>query len=65
MSPSAPPYRPVLEGAAYAQPYDFGPKGDRVKSRLGVMVQEVFLGAKDADTALRDAARDIERLGAL
>jgi len=29
------------------------------------MVQEVFLGAKDADTALRDAARDIERLGAL
>jgi multiple sugar transport system substrate-binding protein len=60
-----PPYRPVLEGAAYAQPYDFGPKGDRVKSRLGVMVQEVFLGAKDADTALRDAARDIERLGAL
>jgi multiple sugar transport system substrate-binding protein len=62
---SRPEYRPVLEGAGYAMPYDFGPKGDRVKSRLGSMVEEVFLGAKEADAALADAARDIERLNEL
>lgn len=60
-----PEYRAVLEGAGYGVPYDFGPKGDRVKGRLGVMVQEVFLGAKDADTAVADAARDLERLSEL
>jgi hypothetical protein len=29
------------------------------------MVQEVFLGAKDSRTALRDAARDIDRINRL
>lgn len=57
-----PEYRPILSGAAYARPYEFGPKGDRVKDRLGVAVQEIFLGAKDAETALSDACADIDRL---
>jgi multiple sugar transport system substrate-binding protein len=60
-----PEYRPILDAAAYATPYEFGPKGDRVRERLGTMVQEVFLGAKDAATALRDAARDIDRIDRL
>lgn len=57
-----PEYRPILAGAAYAQPYEFGPRGDRVKDRLGVAVQEVFLGAKDARSALSDACAEIDRI---
>lgn len=60
-----PEYRPILDAAAYAVPYRFGPKGDRVRQRLGAMVQEVFLGAKDIPTALRDAARDIDQINRL
>ena len=55
-------YQPVLDGAGYAQPFEFGKRGDRVKDRLGVMVQEVFLRAKTAPQALGDAAADIDRL---
>jgi multiple sugar transport system substrate-binding protein len=60
-----PEYRPILEGAAYAVPFEFGPKGDRVRDRLGAMVQEVFLGAKDPASALRDAAREIDQINRL
>jgi multiple sugar transport system substrate-binding protein len=55
-------YQSVLDGAGYAQPFEFGKRGDRVKDRLGVMVQEVFLGAKTGPKALADAAKDIDRL---
>lgn len=60
-----PAYRPILDAATYAVPYWFGPKGDRVRERLGAMVQEVFLGAKDVPSALRDAARDIDQIDRL
>jgi multiple sugar transport system substrate-binding protein len=60
-----PEYQPILNGAAYAMPYEFGPKGNRVKDRLGTMVQEVFLGAKDPASALRDAAREIDQINRL
>lgn len=55
-------YRPILEAAAYAQPYDFGPQGPRINDRLGVALQEVLLGVKPAARALEDAARDIDLL---
>jgi multiple sugar transport system substrate-binding protein len=57
-----PEYRPILEAAAYAQPYDFGPQGPRVNDRLGVALQEVLLGVKSAQKALEEAARDIDLL---
>ena len=57
-----PEYKPILAGAQYAQPYEFGPKGDRVKDRLGVAVQEIFVGAKGPDEALPDACTEIDRL---
>jgi len=60
-----PAYGPVLDAASYAIPYEFGPKGDRVRERLGTMMQEVFLGGTDAATALRDAARDIDQINRL
>ena len=52
----------VLAGAEYARPFAFGAKGDRVKDRLGVAVQEVFLGAKTAPEALKDACTEIDQL---
>jgi multiple sugar transport system substrate-binding protein len=57
-----PEYLPILEAAAYAQPYDFGPQGPRINERLGVALQEVLLGVKPAAQALRDAAQDIDLL---
>jgi multiple sugar transport system substrate-binding protein len=60
-----PEYRPILDAVVYAVPYEFGPKGDRVRERLATMVQEVFLGAKDAPSALRDVARDIDQINRL
>ncbi len=57
-----PEYLPILDAAAYAQPYDFGPQGPRINERLGVAIQEVLLGVKPAAQALRDAAQDIDRL---
>jgi multiple sugar transport system substrate-binding protein len=60
-----PEYRPILDAAAHAQPYEFGPKGDRVRERLGSMVQEVFLRTKPVPRALADAARDIDQINRL
>jgi multiple sugar transport system substrate-binding protein len=60
-----PEYRPILDAAAYARPYEFGPKGDRVRERLGAMVQEVFLRTKPVPHALADAARDIDQINRL
>ncbi len=57
-----PEYRPILEAAAYAQPYDFGPQGPRIVERLGFALQEVLLGVKSPAKALEEAARDIDRL---
>lgn len=57
-----PEYRPILEAAAYALPYDFGPQGPRINDRLGVALQEVVLSVKPAARALEDAARDIDQL---
>lgn len=57
-----PEYRPILEAAAYAKPYDFGPQGPRIVDRLGVALQEVLLGVKTSERALQDAARDIDLL---
>ncbi len=57
-----PEYKAILAGADYAQPYEFGPKGDRIKDRLGVAVQEVFLGAKEPARALADACEEIDRI---
>lgn len=57
-----PEYRPILDAAAYAMPYDFGPQGPRIVERLGVALQEVLLGVKPAGRALEDAARDIDQL---
>ena len=60
-----PEYLPVLAGAAYAKPYEFGPKGTRVSERLGLAVQEIFLGAKPPVRALRDACDEIDLLNTL
>jgi multiple sugar transport system substrate-binding protein len=60
-----PEYQPILDAAAYAQPYDFGPQGPRINDRLGVALQEVLLGVKSSARALEDAARDIDLLGQL
>jgi multiple sugar transport system substrate-binding protein len=60
-----PEYRPILDAVTYAVPYEFGVNGDRVKERLGAMVQEVFLGAKDTQSALKEAARDIDQINRL
>jgi multiple sugar transport system substrate-binding protein len=60
-----PEYQPILNATAYAEPYEFGLKGDRVRERLGSMVQEVFLGAKPVPDALADAARDIDQINRL
>lgn len=57
-----PEYRPILEAAAYALPYDFGPEGPRINDRLGVAMQEALLGVKTPKRALEDAARDIDLL---
>lgn len=57
-----PTYRPFLAGAKYADPYEFGPKGARVSARVGVAVQEVFLGVKGPEQALEEASRDVDRL---
>ncbi|MNX16078.1 Multiple sugar-binding protein precursor [compost metagenome] len=57
-----PESRPILEAAAYARPYDFGPQGPRIIDRLGVALQEVLLGVKPPEQALRDAAKDIDLL---
>jgi len=57
-----PEYGPILAGADYAVPYEFGPKGDRVKNRLGVAVQEIFLGAKQPAEALEDACKEVDRI---
>lgn len=57
-----PDYRPILEAAAYATPYDFGPQGPRIVDRLGVALQEVLLGVKTSERALQEAARDIDLL---
>ncbi|MNX90433.1 putative arabinose-binding protein precursor [compost metagenome] len=60
-----PRYRPILEAAAYAQPYAFGPQGNRVNDRLGLAVQEVLLGVKSPQQALVDAAAAIDRINRL
>ncbi len=57
-----PRYAPLLEGVRFGRAYEFGPKSNRVEARLSVAVQEVFLGAKSAAAALRDAAIEIDRL---
>jgi multiple sugar transport system substrate-binding protein len=57
-----PRYQPMLAGAAYARPYQFGAKGDRIKDRVGVAMQEVFLGVKSHKQALEDAAADVDQL---
>ena len=57
-----PEYQPVLAGAAYAKPFDFGPKGSRVQPRLEVAIQETFLGAKSPRQALVDACEEIDRI---
>lgn len=62
---SRPEYQPILAGSRYAAPFEFGPKGKAVYDRLGVSLQEVFLGAKPADQALKDAADEIDRLSKL
>jgi multiple sugar transport system substrate-binding protein len=60
-----PEYLPILAGAAYAKPYEFGRKGTHVSERLGVAVQEVFLAAKPPERALRDACDEIDLLNSL
>jgi multiple sugar transport system substrate-binding protein len=57
-----PKYQPILKGAEYARPYEFGPRGDRIKDRVGVAMQEVFLGVKGPQQALKDASDDIDLL---
>lgn len=57
-----PAYRPILEAAAYAEPYAFGPQGNRVSERLGRAVQEVLLGGKPPSRALSEAAEAIDRI---
>ncbi|HEY9721494.1 MAG TPA: ABC transporter substrate-binding protein [Oscillatoriaceae cyanobacterium] len=57
-----PEYRAILASASDAQPYAFGPKGDRVRDRMGEAVQEIFLGAKGTQKALDDAAADIDQM---
>lgn len=60
-----PEYAPVRKGAAYARPYEFGPKGNRVSARLGVALQQVFLGANSSGKALHDACDEIDRVTGL
>jgi multiple sugar transport system substrate-binding protein len=60
-----PEYRPVLAGAAYAEPFEFGPKGNRVQARLDVAFQEVFLAGRPPAKALEAAAEEIDRLNSL
>jgi multiple sugar transport system substrate-binding protein len=57
-----PEYKAIVSGAEYAQPYDFGPKGDRIRNRLGGAVQEIFLGVKGSKQALDDAAGEIDQV---
>lgn len=57
-----PRYQPLLAGADYARPYEFGVKGDRIKDRVGVAMQEIFLGVKPTAKAMTDAATDIDEL---
>jgi multiple sugar transport system substrate-binding protein len=60
-----PAYRPILAAAAYAKPYAFGPRGNRVYDRLGLAMQEVLLGIKSPQQALVDAAAAIDRINRL
>jgi multiple sugar transport system substrate-binding protein len=60
-----PEFAPVLESSTYARPWEFGPKSNRVEARLSVAVQQVFLGGRSSADALGDAAREIDRIGAL
>lgn len=60
-----PAYAPIVAGAEGALPFAFGAKSSRVKDRLGVAVQEIFLGAKPVDRALGDAAAHIDRINRL
>ncbi|HEY9898662.1 MAG TPA: ABC transporter substrate-binding protein [Pantanalinema sp.] len=60
-----PEYRAILSAAAYARPYAFGPRGNRVNDRLGLAVQEVLLGVKPPKQALDDAAAAIDRINRL
>jgi multiple sugar transport system substrate-binding protein len=57
-----PEYTPVLKGAGYAKPFEFGPRGSRVQARLEVAIQEVFLGAKSSEAALQGACSEIDRI---
>ncbi len=60
-----PVYASIVAGADGAMPFAFGPKSSRVKDRLGVAVQEIFLGAKPVERALGDAAAHIDRMNRL
>lgn len=60
-----PDYAPIVAGAEGAMPFAFGPKSGKVKGRLGVAVQEIFLGAKPVDRALADAAAHVDRMNRL
>jgi multiple sugar transport system substrate-binding protein len=60
-----PVYAPIVAGAEGAMPFAFGAKSGRVKDRLGVAVQEIFLGAKPVERALGDAASHIDRMNRL
>lgn len=57
-----PRYQPILAGAGYARPYEFGAKGARIKDRVGVAMQEVFLKVKPPEKALADAAAEIDEI---
>jgi multiple sugar transport system substrate-binding protein len=60
-----PEYAPVLKGSMYGRPWEFGAKGNRVEARLGVAMQEVFLGVKSSEAALKGACAEIDRIGGL
>jgi multiple sugar transport system substrate-binding protein len=60
-----PEYAPVLRGAAYARPFEFGPKGNRVEARLGVALQQVVLGVRSSAQALREACEEIDHMTGL
>jgi multiple sugar transport system substrate-binding protein len=57
-----PQFAPVLRGAAYARPFAFGPKGNRVEARLGVALQQVVLGKKSSAEALGKACEEIDQM---
>ena len=61
----APGVRARTSGAAYARPFEFGPKGNRVEARLGVALQQVVLGVKSSAQALREACEEIDRMTGL